>query len=162
MDERAAKQGSGARKWGRTGRRPLVAAALVLLVAACAAWYLFRHSASTAQQKAKAEREVRAVLHLEPFVVNLADPDGDRFLRVVIDLGLDRDLGEHNRAAQSALPIARTRDAILMILTTCKAEPLTAPAGKAALKEALTKALQDRAPELDVREIYFTEFLVQR
>jgi flagellar basal body-associated protein FliL len=37
-----------------------------------------------------------------------------------------------------------------------------APAGKASLKEELTKALRLHAPELGVREVYFTEFLVQR
>jgi len=135
---------------------------LVLPLAACAVWYLFRHSASTAQQKMKADPEVRAFLHLEPFVVNLADPEGGRFLRVGIDLGLERVLGEHSRAEQSELPIARSRDAILMILTTCKADDLMAPAGKAKLKDELTKALREHAPELGVQEVYFTEFLVQR
>jgi flagellar FliL protein len=140
----------------------VVAAALVLPVAACAAWFLFRHSASTVRQKPKAEPKVRAVLHLEPFVVNLADTEGDRFLRVGIDLGLEQELGEHSRAGQSEMPIARTRDTILMILTACKADRLMAPAGKANLKDELTKALREHAPELGVREVYFTEFLVQR
>jgi flagellar basal body-associated protein FliL len=58
--------------------------------------------------------------------------------------------------------MARTRDAILMVLTNCKADNLIAPVGKAALKQELTKALQEHAPELGVREVYFTEFLVQR
>jgi flagellar FliL protein len=139
-----------------------VVAALILLVAGCAAWYLFRHLASWAHRKAKAEPAVRAVLHLEPFVVNLADPESDRFLRVGIDLGLDQELGEQDRAGQSALPIARARDTILMLLTTCNADTLTAPEGKVKLKEELTQALRERVPKLRVKEIYFTEFLVQR
>jgi flagellar FliL protein len=162
MDEAAASQGKGASKGGRGRRLPVVVAALVLLVAGCAAWYLFRHLASSAHQKAKAEPAVKVVLHLEPFLVNLADPESDRFLRVGIDLGLDRELGEHDRAGQSALPIARARDTILMILTTCNADALTAPAGKVKLKDELTRALQEQVPVLRVREIYFTEFLVQR
>jgi flagellar basal body-associated protein FliL len=101
-------------------------------------------------------------LHLEPFVVNLADPEGDRFLRVGIDLGLEQELGEDSRAGQSEMPIARIRDTILMILTSCKADGLMAPAGKANLKDELTKALREHAPELGVQEVYFTEFLVQR
>ena len=32
--------------------------------------------------------QVKGVLHLEPFVVNLADSEDNRFLRVGIDLGL--------------------------------------------------------------------------
>jgi flagellar FliL protein len=123
---------------------------------------VYRHSASTAHQKPKAAPEVRALLHLEPFLVNLTDPEGDRFLRIGVDLGLDRELGEQNRAGQTELPIARTRDTILLILTTYKADALVTPAGKANLKEELTKALRQHAPELGVREVYFTEFLVQR
>jgi flagellar basal body-associated protein FliL len=161
--DKAVVQEKGAGKWGRERwRLGVVAAALVLAVAACAAWFLFRHSASTAPPKAKAKPQVRAVLHLEPFVVNLADAEGDRFLRVGIDLGLEQELGEHNRAGQSEMPMARTRDTILMILTTCKADGLMAPAGKASLKDELTKALRERVPELGAREVYFTEFLVQR
>lgn len=162
MDEGAANFGKGASKWGRKRWSLGVAAALVLPVATGGAWFLFGHSASSVPQKAKAESEVRAVLHLDPFLVNLADPDGDRFLRVGIELGLDRDLGEHNSAEQSTLPIARTRDTILIVLTTCNAGALLPPAGKAKLKEELTKALREHVPELGVQEVYFTEFLVQR
>jgi flagellar FliL protein len=160
--DKPANQGKGASKWGRQRWRLGVLAALVLPVAACAAWYLSRHSASTVPKKAKAEPKVRAVLHLEPFVVNLADPEGDRFLRVGIDLGLEQELGEHSRAGQSEMPIARIRDTILMILTTCNADGLMAPEGKANLKEELTKALREHAPELGVQEVYFTEFFIQR
>jgi flagellar FliL protein len=156
------KQEKGGGKWGRERWRRGVAAALVLPIAAGATWYLFRHNASAAPQTAKAAPEVRAIMHLEPFLVNLADPEGDRFLRIGIDLGLEQAPAEHGRAGQSEMPVARTRDTILMILTTCKADALMAPAGKAKLKDDLITALRERAPDLGVREIYFTEFLVQR
>jgi flagellar FliL protein len=161
MDE-ATGPGKAARKWSARRWLLLVAAVLFLAVAGYAARRLFHRRPFTANKEAKAEFEVRAILHLEPFLVNLADPDGDRFLRVGIDLGLERDLGEKKRGGESALPLARTRDAILTILTTCKADTLMAPAGKAALKNELTRALREHAPELGVREVYFTEFLVQR
>jgi len=162
MHEGAAKSGKGASKWGRKRRSLGLAAALVLPVATGGAWFLFGHSTSSPPQKAKVESEIRAVLHLDPFLVNLADPDGDRFLRVGIELGLHRDLSEHDHAGQSPLPIARTRDTILMVLTTCNAGALLPPAGKVKLKEELTKALREHVPELGVQEVYFTEFLVQR
>lgn len=162
MVEGAANPGKDASKPGRKRWRLGVAAALVLALATGGAWYRFGRSASRVPQKAKAVSAVRAVLHLEPFLVNMADPDGDRFLRVGIDLGLDGGLGEHDSAAQNTPPIARTRDTILIVLTTCKAGALLSPEGKATLKEELTKALRERVPELGVREVYFTEFLVQR
>jgi flagellar FliL protein len=101
-------------------------------------------------------------MHLDPFVVNLADAEGDRFLRVGIELGLDREAEEHGHPAQAAMSLARTRDTILSILTTCNAEALVSSNGRAILKERLATALRERASELGVREIYFTEFLVQR
>ena len=162
MEESAANPGSGTGKWGRRGWRRIAAATLVFSLAAVGMWYLHRHSRSTAPHDVKVETKVRTVLHLDPFVVNLADPQGDRFLRVGIELGLDREPGEQNHPDQGETPIARTRDTILMVLTTCNADGLMTPAGKAKLKDDLTAALLERAPELHVREIYFTEFLVQR
>jgi flagellar FliL protein len=138
----------------------LIATALFLAVAACVAWFLFHHS--SAKQAAKAEPAVKAVLHLEPFVVNLADPEGDRFLRVGIDLGLEREQEERSHPGQAAMSLARARDTILAILTACDAQALITPAGKASLKDQLAKGLRERAPELGVREVYFNEFLVQR
>jgi flagellar FliL protein len=94
--------------------------------------------------------------------VNLPDPDGDRFLRVGIDLGLEREPEEHSNSNQTAMSLSRARDAILTILTVSDAQTLMAPTGKVNLKDELTKALRERVPELGVREVYFTEFLIQR
>jgi flagellar FliL protein len=127
-----------------------------------AAWYLLRRQIPIIPRRVKAESEVRAVMHLDPFVVNLADPEGERFLHVGIDLGLEQTPPEHSTGSQSDTPLARTRDAILMILTTCKADSLLAPDGKSKLKTDLVKALRENVPGLAVREVYFTEFLVQR
>lgn len=161
--DKAPNQGKGAGKWGRKKwRLGVVATALILPIAAFAAWFPFHHSSSNVRQKAKAEPEVKAVMHLDPFVVNLADHGSDRFLRVGIDLGLERELEERAPPAQAAMSLARTRDTILTILTARDAQSVMAPAGKANLKDELTKALREHAPELGVREVYFTEFLVQR
>jgi flagellar FliL protein len=146
----------GPAKW-RVG---VVAAALLLAVATALAWFLFHHS--RAKQTAKAEPKVKAVLHLDPFVVNLADPEGDRFLRVGIDLGIEGEQDERSHPGQAAMSLARARDTILAILTACDAQALVTPAGKANLKDQLTKGLREHAPELGVREVYFNEFLVQR
>lgn len=148
----------GRPKW----RIGVVAAALILPLAAGAAWCLHHRSASRVGTKAPAEPKVKSIMHLDPFVVNLADPEGDRFLRVGIDLGLEREQEEHGNPAEAAMLLARTRDTVLSILTACNAETLVSPTGKADLKDQLTKALRERAPELGVREVYFNEFLVQR
>jgi flagellar basal body-associated protein FliL len=103
------------------------------------------------------------VVHLEGFTVNLADPEETHFLRVTMDLGLDRlPDGVTRDKMASALPFARMRDSILKVLTVCKADELLTSSGKAQLKKNLVESLNRDLPELGAREVYFTEFLVQR
>jgi len=106
--------------------------------------------------------QVKGILHLESFVVNLADPEENCFLRVGIDLGLENPLPAEGKGGEGAVPIARVRDCILAVLSNWRSDALLAPEGKQKLKAELLGALRQRAPELGVREIYFTDFLVQR
>ena len=48
------------------------------------------------------------------------------------------------------------------MLTVGSAATLMTPEGKAQLKRDLVQALQQKVPEIDARDVYFTEFLVQR
>ena len=86
----------------------------------------------------------------------------DCFLRVGIDLGLERSVAGHGEKEAAALPTARVRDVILQVLSTYHSADLLAPEGKLKLKQELVKSLQAAAPELGVREVYITDFLVQR
>ncbi len=107
--------------------------------------------------------KIVAVMHLEPFVVNLADAEDNRFLRVGIDLGLENPVpAKEGKGGEGAVPTARIRDCILGVLTTWHSDALLAPEGKLKLKDEIVKSLQARVPELAVREVYFTDFLVQR
>jgi flagellar basal body-associated protein FliL len=47
-------------------------------------------------------------------------------------------------------------------LSTWRADALLAPDGKQEFKDEILHALQDRVPDLGVKEVYFTDFLVQR
>ena len=89
-------------------------------------------------------------MHLEGFTVNLADIEGNRFLRVTMYLAIDRLPPPSIRDKPfSGLPMARMRDSILSVLTVCKSDALLTAEGKE----------QSRARSA---QIYFTEFLVQR
>ena len=100
---------------------------------------------------------IKATLHLETFVLNLADSDQRSYLRVGVDLGLNKEI-KHGEDP----PIARVRDTILAVLTLAKGDDLLTAKGKEALKADLLHALQQRVPELGVEDVYFTEFLIQR
>jgi flagellar basal body-associated protein FliL len=125
----------------------------VVLLAAGGIWFwISRGEGATAEQYP----HVQTTLHLEAFVLNLADADQRSYLRVGIDLGLSR---EPKREA--AAPVAQVRDTILGVLAEGKVDELLTPAGKARLKDNLLRALRERVPELGVEEVYFTEFLIQ-
>jgi flagellar protein FliL len=139
---------------------------LLLAIAAGggAAWFVQeRDHTADAAKAAEASNVPRYIVHLEGFTVNLADPESTHFLRATIDLGIDHlpDGADPERPALS-VPVSRIRDSILSVLTVCTADQLLSPEGKARLKKNLLDALNKSVPEIDVRDIYFTEFLVQR
>jgi len=101
--------------------------------------------------------EPKGTLHLETFVLNLADPGQKSYLRVGMDLGLARATGQ-----KEIVPIGQVRDTILGVLAESKVEELITAAGKTKLKADLLRALQERVPGLEVEQVYFTEFLIQR
>jgi flagellar FliL protein len=132
-----------------------------LLGGAGGAWF-FLHRGKTAEA-APQPKSSDFVAHLEPFTANLADSEDSHFLRVTMDL----DLGHAPKGADADkgngdFPTARVRDAVLGVLTLGKAEVLVTPDGKTVLKHDIVAALQQKVPEIDARDVYFTEFLVQR
>jgi len=99
--------------------------------------------------------------------VNLADPEEGRFLRATLALGVDGQLpviarGENKPVETSAVSMATIRDSIITVLVQCTSAQLLTPDGKAKLKADLLSALNRDVPELRAREVYFTEFIVQR
>jgi flagellar protein FliL len=129
----------------------------IVLLIGTGIWFGIHREAELAVE-ASEETQVKSTLHLETFVLNLSDPDQRSYLRVGIDLGLNKEMkhGENNA------PIAEIRDTILGVLAQGKVDELLTTEGKTKLKENLLTALQQRLPQLGVKEVYFTEFLIQR
>ncbi len=135
---------------------------LAFALLAGAAWFIISKPKSESVGHAAAPAAVKDVLHLEGFVVNLADPPGDGFLRIGIDLGVGHAIKASGEKESGTVPTALIRDVILRVLTTYQAVDLLVPAGKLRLKQQLLESLQSSVPELEIREVYFTDFLVQR
>ena len=129
---------------------------LVIASLAAAGWFWQR---STLEQAAADTRSVRSTIHLESFVVNLSGASENGYLRVGIDLGVGT---EQKEAEKQAASIGRLRDVILTVLGTQTVDSLLTPAGKVKLKEDMLAAINEHVPEIQCREIYFNEFLVQR
>jgi len=137
----------------------LVAALLLGTAAAGIVAVRTRSRANPAEVKPLPE----TVLHLETFVVNLSDDDRT-YLRVGIDLAVvepEAKKGE-KEGAESSGNVAEIRDTILGVLTATESTALMTSEGKQHIKEVLRNTLNTRIPELKVRDVYFTEFLIQR
>ncbi len=137
----------------------IIALVAIVLLAACGTgffWYQRRAKAPVHEEPKKTE-----VLHLETFVVNLADEDQRTFLRIGIDLGIEIE-GKKSKESEAGQPIAPIRDVILGVLMATHSDDLATVEGKQKLKEQLLQRLNQRLPQLKVHEVYFTEYILQR
>ena len=152
---------------------PLVAVAVLLL--AGGGVVAFRQLNKKEEEHAKAMPRPLVVdpgvIKVEPFILNLADPAGDRYFRLNLRLVLDQK--EIAERASTGLAQAKLRDSIMALLAKKRAAEMTSTGGKEALRteiQAASEALLSEAPlyvaETDpapahVLEVFFTEFLVQ-
>lgn len=142
-----------------SGKKWVVIVVATLMLGAVAGGFIWR-GRKHATAEAKQEPAVESVLHLETFVVNLAD-DERAYLRIGIDIGMAH-AQQKAKEGQGVSPAAAVRDTILEVITTARSDELLSADGKQKLKERLLSALQKRVPAIEVREVYFTEFLIQR
>ncbi|MGH9343009.1 MAG: flagellar basal body-associated FliL family protein, partial [Terriglobia bacterium] len=103
-----------------------------------------------------------AVIPLESFIVNLADPDHNAFLRAGITVAVSKPLPKGSETPADSPYVPEIRDTILGVLNAWQSSSLLAPDGKAKLKAQLLAALQKRVPQLGIVDIYFTDFLIQQ
>lgn len=137
---------------------PLIGAVLIAALGV-GGWFWYRSGQTHPQQESdNSSSEVKSVMHLESFVVNLSGTSENGYLRVGIDLGIGIDLKEGEKTTAYT---GRLRDTILTVLGTRTVDELLTADGKAKLKQDILKAINDRLPELQCKEVYFTDFLVQ-
>jgi flagellar FliL protein len=146
-----------------TGKKKATVAVLLFAIGMGVWWAFLRPRATNSTEQASP----RTVLPLESFTVNLADPEEGHFLRATLAIGVEGQLPsigkpEGKTPEIGAVSMATIRDSIISVLTTCKSVDLLTPEGKAKLKADLVSALNRDVPALQAREVYFTEFLVQR
>jgi flagellar FliL protein len=99
---------------------------------------------------------------IEPFVVNLADPGSRRYLRVNLTLELKKP-EEAEPLLEARMP--QMRDTVLLLLSSKTTDQLLAPEGKITLRqeliEQINKVLKTKKLKRSVKNLYFTEFLIQ-
>ncbi|MDZ4163829.1 MAG: flagellar basal body-associated protein FliL [Smithellaceae bacterium] len=130
---------------------------IVLLGGAGFGVYEFVIKKPTAEAVKKEPAPVSAMYAMEPFVVNLMDDQGGRYLKVVIQLEVNDEkiVPELNRIKP------KLRDAVLDLLSAKSFKDLMDPAGKQQLREEVVLRLNAHLTEGKVLKVFFTEFVVQ-
>ncbi|MDG4474854.1 flagellar basal body-associated FliL family protein [Thiovibrio frasassiensis] len=109
------------------------------------------------ETKKEAAPVIGEMLVMEPFVVNLADPRGKRYLKVKIELELESK--EAVDKATKATP--KLRDMVIMMLTSLGFEEVMTPEGKIRVRDELLERFNEIMRPDHIKNIYFTEFVVQ-
>jgi flagellar protein FliL len=120
--------------------------------------------AEVSSDKAKPE-DIGTIASMDTFIVNLADPGGNRYLRVTMDLELagkpvDKSTGKA-AGDELAKRMPQIRDAILMILPTKRYADISTTEGKTALREEILNAVNGLLASGQISRIYFKEFVIQ-
>jgi flagellar protein FliL len=94
---------------------------------------------------------------MDPFIVNLADTDQNRYLKIRINLESKKP--EPNEEFIKKLPLIK--DTILTILSQKRSEELFHSSGKEKLKAEMLRLVNPNLIELKIKAVYFTEFVIQ-
>jgi flagellar protein FliL len=103
-----------------------------------------------------ADEDVKEVVELAPFIVNLSDDESPRYLRLSVSVGI----GEGHEKP-TPLFMTRVKNAMLLVLAGKTSEEILSVEGKAKLRKELLKAAQAASEEPHVEAIYITDFIVQ-
>jgi flagellar FliL protein len=140
-----------------------------LIAGGTGGFFYWRHRSAQKQElaaKAQAEKqekhaggeepEVAEVIELLPFIVNLADREEPKYLRMTVSLGI-------SEGAEKPDPLFTTkvRNAILAVVTTKTADQVLTVEGKAELRKEMLEAAKSCVNKPEVRAIYITDFIVQ-
>jgi flagellar FliL protein len=137
----------------------IVFAVLALIAGGGAVGFkLLRHPAPA--HDATPESGPQGLLSLDPFVVNLADQGGSRFLRVNVRLVVGAP-EQAERVQKNDIALMRVRSSILELLTQQTADKLVTPDGKAALKHAIATRVEPVLEGTKVTDVLFSDFVVQ-
>jgi len=94
---------------------------------------------------------------LESFVVNLADPMGRRYLKTTLDV----EVAGADAAKELTESMPKVKDTLLLLLSSKSFEDISSMDKKLELKNEIVDRLNLIIGKGKVRNVYFTEFVVQ-
>ena len=140
----------------------IIVALVVLLGGGAGAWFFLGVGAHKAAAKEEtpppaAEPAVGALAPLDPFIANLADEDGKRYLKATVQIEFFA--GKLPDEWSGRLP--QIRDLLLTLFTSKTFADVRTPQGKAVLRDEIINRVNRALHKDEVKAVYFTEFIVQ-
>ncbi len=139
----------------------LIIIAVVVLIVGAGGAYFFMTGKGTEQAKSTAQKDSKDVqgvnFSLEPFVVNLMDQGGTKYLKISIQL----ELSDAKLTEQAKNKTPQIRDAIITLLTNKTSDELITPEGKLLLKDEIKQRVSQILGEGNVINVYLTDFVMQ-
>lgn len=131
---------------------------LIVVAAAVGGGLYFFRGAETAQKKPPAAAPVIGGLWpMEPFIVNLRDNNGERYLKAVLQL----EMSAPELVAELNLLKPKLRDSTLDLLSSKTYQELQEFSGKQKLREDIMIRLNSFLTSGKIVRIYFTDFVIQ-
>ncbi len=148
-------------KAGKKSKKTLfiiIGAALAAAAMAAGGTFLFTSESKGSSHKVeKASPETLTMFAIDPFIVNIYDGQDLRYLKLKVEMELATAEAKNELTARQA----QIRDAILSILTTKTFQDVQYLQGKNQLKNEIMAAVTRIATPGKVKQIYFTDFVVQ-
>lgn len=161
MSAPAAAPADGAKKAGSKNKMFMIGGVVLALAGG---GYYYKTQAAAHEEEAPKAKEVspkeRGLVSFDPFVANLADEGGQRFVRVTVQLVV-ADAAQAAEMTEIPVMAMQARAIILELLSMQLADTLVTPDGKVALRQAIAERVADALHEIEVVDVLFSDFVVQ-
>ena len=139
-------------------RLPLILGAAVVLAGAGAGGYMFLGGGQKKADKPPPDAvgKMGPLVPIDPMIVNLDEPGGNRYLKIAFDLELKRDLDE---PAKALMP--RLRDQVLLYLSSLSVEQVKKNETKLAMKKKIKDTANEVFGQRLAKAVYFKELVMQ-
>lgn len=138
----------------------IVIALFVLGGAGAGAYFFLLKSKPLSAEKKHTEQakpQTTVFWPMDAFIVNLIDNDGERYLKVVMQL----ELSDQPAVEELNLLKPKIRDSILDLLSAKTYKEMMDPIGKQRLRDEIALRANGYLTKGKVLKVYFTEFVIQ-
>ncbi len=115
------------------------------------------NKAQKIQEEIRNVENIGIMFEVGTFVVNLADKDADRYLKVTVILEVENE--QIKQEVEKRLP--QIKDSITTLLFTKTSRELKTAEGVEKLKEEILRRVNAILPLGGVKNVYFTDFVIQ-